>query len=172
MTKLGASRWIGFLSGILVSAAALTAQQPFSRIPSSAIAFYDKTTATGCPLGWSEVTGARGYYLTGLVSGGTRGSAVGTALTNLENRTHTHDISHTHDITHTHTYSGATDGGAAASTKDFGGNAGAVTGHTHTGSGTTSGASTVTSGGASTSTSGTASTTIVPYLHYLVCKKA
>lgn len=87
-----------------------------------------------CPTGWTELTAGRGRFLVGLPSGGTLAGTVGTALTNLEDRTHTHSftpagsnsapaftgtggttgsggVDHTHaGPSHTHTISGA-DGG-------------------------------------------------------------
>lgn len=51
--------------------------------------------ATSCPSGWAEYTAARGLYVVGRVAGGTVASAVGTALSDLENRAtgqHTHTI--------------------------------------------------------------------------------
>jgi hypothetical protein len=49
-----------------------------------------------CPSGWSEYTAARGRVVVGVPSGGTLSGTVGTALTNLENRTHSHGMTHTH----------------------------------------------------------------------------
>lgn len=57
--------------------------------PAGAVMFFDLPS---CPAGWSELTGARGRVVVGLVSGGALSGTVGTALTNLEDRTHTHDV--------------------------------------------------------------------------------
>ncbi|MEK9143085.1 MAG: hypothetical protein AAB481_00435, partial [Patescibacteria group bacterium] len=67
------------------------------------IVFYN---GTSCPTGYNEVTGARGRTVVGLPAAGTLAGTVGTALTNLEDRTHTHTgPSHTHTgPSHTHTY--------------------------------------------------------------------
>lgn len=58
-----------------------------------------------CPTGWSEVTAARGRMIVGTPSGGTAAGTVGTALTDLQDKTHTHTgPSHTHTgPSHTHT---------------------------------------------------------------------
>jgi len=67
--------------------------------------------AGACPSGWSEYTAARGRYVVGVPAGGTVEAAVGTALSNQENRDvaqHVHSISynsaHTHtvDLSHQH----------------------------------------------------------------------
>jgi hypothetical protein len=57
-----------------------------------------------CPAGWSSFDTAAGRYLVGLPAGGTAGAAVGTALTDQENRPtgqHTHavnDPGHVHVV--------------------------------------------------------------------------
>lgn len=56
------------------------------------------TDAT-CPAGFAEYTAARGYYLVGVPSGGTNAGTVGSAMTDLQNLTHTHT-----GPSHTHTY--------------------------------------------------------------------
>jgi hypothetical protein len=45
-----------------------------------------------CPVGWSDLTDARGRAITGVPAGGTLGGMVGSALSDLEDRTHTHDV--------------------------------------------------------------------------------
>ena len=79
-------------------------------VPSAMIAF----TAGACPAGWSEYTAARGFAIVGLQSGGTAAGTVGTALTNLQDKSVTPTfagdaftgvINHTHPVTdpgHTH----------------------------------------------------------------------
>lgn len=121
--------------------------------------------ASACPTGWAEFTDARGRYIVGLTSSGTLDTGVGTALTNQENRDHTHSVpglsvpglsipglsissggGHTHtysgtsstvSVTHTHTF---TTGGPDATSLPYVtsgvSNAPASSGHTH--SGTTS----------------------------------
>lgn len=49
------------------------------------------TTST-CPSGFSEFIGARGFYLSGVPSGGTVGGSVGNAMTDLANPNHAHSI--------------------------------------------------------------------------------
>jgi hypothetical protein len=69
--------------------------------PAGAVMHFD---LPACPAGWSEFADARGRYLVGLPSGGTAKAAVGTALSNGENRPtgqHTHGVNdpgHTHNI--------------------------------------------------------------------------
>lgn len=55
-------------------------------IPTNLVAY----TTGGVPSGWSEYTAARGRVIVGKPSGGTAAGTVGTALSNLENRTHSH----------------------------------------------------------------------------------
>jgi hypothetical protein len=73
-----------------------------SGIPSGAVAYFVGTVA---PSGWTEYVTARGRMIVGLPSGGTSEGTVGTALTNLQDKTHTHaGPSHTHTgPSHTHT---------------------------------------------------------------------
>lgn len=52
------------------------------------------TTST-CPSGFTEFTGAEGYYLVGVPSGGTVGGTVGSAMTDLLNTSHSHSITTT-----------------------------------------------------------------------------
>jgi hypothetical protein len=67
----------------------------FSGVPSDVVAYRASSAST--PSGWSEYTTARGRMVVGLVSGGTDGGTVGTALTNAQDKTHTHTgPSHTH----------------------------------------------------------------------------
>jgi len=49
------------------------------------------TTST-CPSGFTEYTGAGGFDLVGVPSGGTVGGTVGTAMTDLQNSSHSHSI--------------------------------------------------------------------------------
>ncbi|MCA9565456.1 MAG: hypothetical protein KC561_18290 [Myxococcales bacterium] len=63
---------------------------------------------TACPTGWSEVTAARGRFLVGSFSSDV-GYTSGTALTNVENRAHTHNFNPTSVTTnitgsHDHTF--------------------------------------------------------------------
>ena len=65
--------------------------------------------AAACPSGFTEYTNARGRALVGVPSGGTLEGTVGSALTNLLDRTHTHSgpshsHSHTHTIAHNHSH--------------------------------------------------------------------
>jgi hypothetical protein len=79
-----------------------------------------------CPTGWAEYTSGRGRMLVALVAGGTGGAAVGTALSNSEDRTtgqHTHPAStsvlltyggHVHAVTDSgHVHGGINNAGTA-----------------------------------------------------------
>ena len=64
-------------------------------MPASMIGLFKAT----CPAGWTEYTTARGRYIVGVPSGGSIGGTIGTPLTNLRNKTHTHTgPSHTHTV--------------------------------------------------------------------------
>ena len=61
-----------------------------SQVPTGMVSFFDTST---CPTGWSEVPSARGRALVGVNgSAGTVGGTVGTSLTDLEDRAHTHVV--------------------------------------------------------------------------------
>lgn len=151
--------WTGLLLGLFSGLSVVVAQQPFTAgVPSGAVQFFDRTTATGCPSGWTELTAARGYHLTGLVASGTRGVAVGTALTDQEDRHHVHTITHDHTFT---VVSGATANTAAKRVLAV--EAVATGGHTHTLAGTT--------GASSQANTSNESTVILPHVQELACKK-
>lgn len=178
MTYKNVNYFIGLFLGMVLAGPFIRAQQPLDlEFPSSSLAFFDRNTAggsapAGCDVGWTEVTGARGFFLTNMVSGGTRATAVGTAYTNQEARTHTHTMSHTHTITHTHTWSFTTGAASANMPKRALAIATVSTAaHTHTGSGTTGGSSAANTGAESAGTGTQSVTQILPYLQYLVCKK-
>jgi len=62
--------------------------------------------AGACPSGWSEYTAARGRYVVGVPVGGTIEAAIGTVLSNQENREvaqHRHNL-----VVESHTHSGGT----------------------------------------------------------------
>lgn len=61
----------------------LSAEGTAGSVPTNAVMAFAQTN---CPAGWSEYTAARGRYLVGRPAGGSLGSTVGTALTNLQNR--------------------------------------------------------------------------------------
>jgi hypothetical protein len=58
-------------------------------IPSKLVAFFNDVAAN-IPSGWSELTAARGRVIVGMPASGTLAGTVGTALTNLQDKTHTH----------------------------------------------------------------------------------
>jgi hypothetical protein len=57
-------------------------------VPANLVAY--RASGQSTPSGWSEYTSARGRMIVGLPSGGTDGGTVGTALTNQQNKTHSH----------------------------------------------------------------------------------
>jgi len=162
-------------------------------LPTDLIAY---TTSGTCPGGWAEETTLRGRYVVGLVSGGTNGATVGTALTNTENRAtgqHNHTGStsitltnptHTHGITepsggtgHAHPSTKATPDGSeinSGSGGDLLTNMTSTIGSASTGvtinSGTTGLG--VQSQGLSTGNSGAITGTNAPYIQLLACKKS
>ena len=72
-----------------------TASPAAGSVPSDVVAYRASSAAT--PSGWSEYTTVRGRVVVGLVSGGTDGGTVGTALTDAQDKTHSHTgPSHTH----------------------------------------------------------------------------
>ena len=65
-------------------------------LPAGIIVF----TAGACPATWTEYAAAQGFAVVGLVAGGTAAGTVGTALTNLQDKTHAH--TYTDVVNHTH----------------------------------------------------------------------
>lgn len=133
-------------------------------IPSGAVQFFDLAS---CPPGWTELTEARGRVVVGLPSGGDLKGTIGTGLTNLENRTHTHTVNPattgTNDAgMHNHTMSGASNTGADSGSKSV-----AAPGHTHS----------IFAAGLHShtvdipATTSSATSHMMPYIQLLVCKK-
>ena len=76
---------------------------PGGGVPAGAVMF---SNLAACPIGWTELTGARGRYLVGLPGSGTLAGTAGTALADLENRAvglHNHGIT---DPKHRHWVNG------------------------------------------------------------------
>lgn len=121
-----------------------------------------------CPTGWTPYTAAQGRVVVGMPSGGTMSGTVGTALTNLEDRTHTHTTpAHTH-AQNVGTYFGNfnNSGDVVAATGTGSTMYGAVSGTWSTGYRMLSG---VQSGGAGNT--GTAYTSnVIPYIQLRYCK--
>tara|TARA_R100001594_G_scaffold5846_3_gene17394 strand:- start:483 stop:929 length:447 start_codon:yes stop_codon:yes gene_type:complete len=66
-------------------------------VPSGLVAY--RASGGLIPVGWSEYTSARGRMIVGLPSGGTDGGTVGTALTNVQDKTHSHTTpNHQHEL--------------------------------------------------------------------------
>ncbi|HBB67406.1 MAG TPA: hypothetical protein DCZ93_08945 [Elusimicrobia bacterium] len=126
-------------------------------MPSGLSMYFNLAT---CPAGWTELTLLRGRYLVGVPSGGTISGAVGTQLTNLENRAvgqHTHTYSET---SHSHTQQkpvlSAVDSQSAAQVirrYTFSGNITAQT------------------SGITINSAGTVAGTNAPYMQLLLCQK-
>lgn len=76
--------------------------------------------ATTCPTGWTEYTAARGRTIVGTPASGTNAGTVGTALTDLQ------------DITHTHSFTPAGSNSAPAFTGTGGTTGSGGVDHTHT----------------------------------------
>lgn len=104
--------------------------------------------ASACPTGWTEYTAARGRTVVGTPGSGTNEGTVGTALTNLQNKTHTHT-----GPSHTHTYT----------TSDFFAPVGGGTAAWTTGGASSAGG---------TGATGTAATgDVIPYIQLTYCSK-
>ena len=98
-----------------------------------------------CPSGWTEYTASQGRYIVGTPSGGTDEATVGTALTDKQDKTHTHiTASHTHSLN-----TGAALGNSQSNEPPLDTDAGGV--------GTTGTAA--------------AASDILPYIQFRVCKK-
>ncbi len=115
--------------------------------PKNLIAF---TTDSVAPAGWTENTASRGFVIAGLPSGGTVAGTVGTALTNVQNKSTNHV--HTGAV-HTHT-------GSYVS-KGEGGNMGDVW---------STGASSNPSA-ANTGNGAVATSDVIAYIQYMAIKK-
>ncbi len=130
-------------------------------VPTGAVVFMDGA----CASGYSEFTTARGRYIVGMPNGGTLDGTVGSALTNLQNPTHTHSVpalsvpalsipaltfagvhfqtttaggTTSSDGAHTHGFSGTTDiSPSFAGTQAGSDIAASTSGHSHDFSGTT-----------------------------------
>ncbi|HUS29708.1 MAG TPA: hypothetical protein VMZ53_14490 [Kofleriaceae bacterium] len=58
-------------------------------VPTGAVMMFDLDT---CPAGWTALDAARGRAIVGVPAGGTRGGTVGTALSDVEDRAHSHSV--------------------------------------------------------------------------------
>ena len=82
----------------------LNAIGAMAEVPQGAVMTFNLAS---CPSGWTEVTDAQGRAIVGLPSGGTLSGEVGSGLSDLEDRTHTHIVDPNTTITsisgaHTH----------------------------------------------------------------------
>lgn len=132
-------------------------------IPSGLIALFN----AACPTGWTELAAAQGRVVVGVPSGGTLAGTVGTAFTDLENRTHTHTYTQVPNHVHTLQVQGSTT---------------ASTSGTHVMTSTATGGSSRTTaspdatnnptGGVATATTNTSSTSnVIPYVQLRYCSK-
>jgi hypothetical protein len=129
--------------------------------PAGAVMYFD---LAACPAGWTSFDAAGGRYLVGLPTGGTAGAAVGTALSDQENRPtgqHTHGVT---DPGHFHAVGYDTEQLA---------NTGNTIGGTRMQGGTNSGSenSDPAFTGISIQPAGAVAGTNAPYLQLLVCRK-
>jgi subtilisin-like proprotein convertase family protein len=116
---------------------------------------------SACPTGWSELTAARGRYVVGLPPGGTLAAAVGTSLSNGENRPvgqHDHSIN---DPGHAHELARDSDSGPD-------GGSGAVASEDYANYNTMTYAATT---GITIANAGSVAGTNAPYLQLLMCQK-
>ena len=159
-----------------------------SSIPSNLIVF--SSTGT-CQTGFTEFTAARGFAIVGMPAGGTSQGTVGSAFTNLENRSHNHSVPGLNipalnhplafasmSVDGDHAHSLATDGPSSTNTFDdvdpsfnwastthiHGASMSTPGGHSHGGS--------MSGGTTGTGTAGNASTTnVMSYIQVIACKK-
>lgn len=146
-----------------------------------------------CPAGWTEVSAAQGRAIVGLPSGGTLAGTVGTALTNLQDKTHTHTytdvVNHTHTVNvtdpgHNHTQNSfaprivnsgtaGTVGVQGASTASNASASNSATTATNISSTTGVTAATVNpGGGVATGTTATKATSdVISYIQFRICQK-
>jgi hypothetical protein len=129
--------------------------------PAGAVMYFD---LPACPAGWTSFDAAGGRYLVGLPAGGTAGAAVGTALSDQENRPtgqHTHGVT---DPGHFHAVQYDTEQLA---------NTGNTIGGTRMQGGTNSGSenSDLAFTGITIQSAGAVAGTNAPYLQLLVCRK-
>jgi hypothetical protein len=67
----------------------LNAIGAMAEVPQGAVMTFNLAS---CPSGWTEVTDAQGRAIVGLPAGGTLAGTVGSGLSDLEDRSHTHDV--------------------------------------------------------------------------------
>jgi len=67
----------------------LNAIGAIAEVPQGAVMTFNLAS---CPSGWTEVTDAQGRAIVGLPPGGTLNGTVGSGLTDLEDRNHSHDV--------------------------------------------------------------------------------
>jgi hypothetical protein len=129
--------------------------------PAGAVMYFD---LAACPSGWSDFAAGRGRYLVGMPVGGTPGAAVGTALSDQENRPtgqHTHaviDPGHVHAVGYD-TEQLANTGNTIGGTRMFGG------------SNSASENSDLAFTGISIANAGAVPGTNAPYLQLVACRK-
>ncbi|MEK9143391.1 MAG: hypothetical protein AAB481_02070, partial [Patescibacteria group bacterium] len=130
-------------------------------VPATGVMFFN---AASCPTGWTELTAARGMTMVGLPAAGTLAGTVGTAFTNLENRTHTHTgPSHTHTgPSHSHSIS-----------SQYNAESHSMSATSLAAAQTTSSSGTGSTSADGTGATGTAATSnVIPYIQLLACQKS
>ena len=139
------------------------AEAAYTPVPTGAILYFDKSTATGCPNGWTEFTSARGAYIVGLTNGGTKNTLVGSALSNQENRP---AGNHNHNATVNDTASKVT-WPPTGSDNPFNSGSNGITTYVNTGITVT-----IQNGGGGTAGQAGVTGTNAPYIQLLVCQKS
>ena len=127
-------------------------------LPAGIIVF----TAGACPATWTEYAAAQGFAVVGLVAGGTAAGTVGTALTNLQDKTHSH--TYTDVVNHVHLQTAPTGqtGAQDSFTRDA----------STTGSSNTALSSANPTGGVATGTTATKATSdVIAYIQLRACSK-
>jgi hypothetical protein len=125
-------------------------------LPSGMIALFN----AACPLGWSEVTALRGRVAVGVPLGGTLAGTVGTALTDLQDPTHTHTYTQVPNHVHVQSLPTGQTGAQNSGTRDT----------STTGSGADALSTANPTGGVATGTTNATSATM-PYVQLRYCSK-
>ena len=94
---VGASKTIDVSAGTITTSTAqkeaiVNGGQTNQLVPSNLVAY--RASGVSTPSGWSEYTSVRGRMIVGLPSGGTDGGTVGTALTNVQDKSR--ELQHNH----------------------------------------------------------------------------
>jgi hypothetical protein len=89
---VGAGKTLNVSAGTFTTSTAQNEAIVSDGVPANIVAY---TSAGSAPSGWSEYTSARGRMIVGLPSGGTNEGTVGTAFTNVQDKSHAMAHDHT-----------------------------------------------------------------------------